>query len=490
MTNPTKPQIDVNQPRINFVQEVFSHLKSTERFYLCGESLVYIDRQDQTIKTLGRSDLEITLSGEIDWVKQGRQKDKLESVHLPPHHSKLLYETTFRRPLHTISGFAHHPLVDENGQCSRIQSGYDAKTKVFSLFNECQYQSLGWSTLSLDAAAQAAKFLSEDLFADFPGQTPADQSKILCAAMTAVLRPLLPTAPMFVVTAQGAGSGKSLLCDLLSTLACGQVSPASAYPTSPEEADRQLISILRYGPAIVNYDNVVGELIETPPICSCLTQSTYAGRLLGSNQMLTVNTSSLFLASGNFLTVCGDLRRRSVVIRLSTQKRLDRSFRHLDLLAYARQKRPDLVMMLQKIAAGFMQTGTQIDTKTLIPSYSRWDLYCRQPLLRLGYPDPADDIREAMSTPDPAALARMGLVEQLLAHFPEKAFGVADVIPIAPDLRDVLPKTCFDPGGQVNRTALGMTIANLAKQPPEGYRIEMRRKTPSALYVISAVDSE
>lgn len=491
MTGSLLPQIDINQTRSKFIQAVFTQLNATNRFYLCGDNLVYIDRQDQTFKTLGKADLEIALSIEIDWVKHARQMDKIESVHLPPHLLKLLYETTFRQPLQSIRGFARHPLIDANGLCMSLQPGYDTKTQIFSIFDELKYEKLGWSRLSLDDAVQAAKRLSDDLFADFPGQTQADNAKMLCAAITAVLRPILPTAPLFVVTAQGQGSGKSLFCDLMSTIACGHESPATSYPSNPEEADRLLTSILRYAPAIVNFDNVVGQLTETPALCSCLTQSTYAGRLLGSNQILTVNTSSLFLASGNFLTVCGDLRRRSIVIRLSPQKRLNRSFRHFDLLAYARQKRPEIVMMLQKIAASIMQEGnSKIDTKALLPSFGMWDMYCRQTLLRFGYPDPADDICEALITPDPEALSRIQLAQHLFAHFSGKVFGVADVIPLAPELRDVLPKTCFNYGDQVNRTALGMTIANLAKQPPEEYRIEVRRKAPTALYTISAAQSD
>ncbi len=76
-----------------------------------------------------------------------------------------------------------------------------------------------------DDAIRALEVLAEPL-KDFPWLTASDKSTALAAILTALVRPVLRTAPLFAFRAPKMGAGKSLLADVVSMIATGRTANA------------------------------------------------------------------------------------------------------------------------------------------------------------------------------------------------------------------------------------------------------------------------
>ena len=85
-------------------------------------------------------------------------------------------------------------------------------------------------------------------FEAFPFVSPVDRGGFLAALLTALVRPLLPTAPGFLITAPVAGSGKTLLALCVAALAGATVGVSSA-GRDEEEMEKRLLTELATFPA-------------------------------------------------------------------------------------------------------------------------------------------------------------------------------------------------------------------------------------------------
>src|SRR6185369_9319887 len=102
------------------------------------------------------------------------------------------------------------------------------------------------------AEARAAAGLLLDLIGQFDFASPAHRSTWLCALLTVLSRfAFSGPAPLFLFEASTAGSGKTLLADLLSCIAFGR--PASRTPFSPhdEEMRKKITSAAMAGDRMI-----------------------------------------------------------------------------------------------------------------------------------------------------------------------------------------------------------------------------------------------
>jgi len=155
-------------------------------------------------------------------------------------------------------------------------------------------------------------------FREFPFVAPVDRGVFLAALLTAINRPALPTAPGFLLDAPAAGSGKTLLATCLALLA-GEPSPSMIPPADTEEEWRKRITaFLRHGDRVMVLDNLVGNF-STATLCALLTAERFRDRVLGSSTTVEFPVSALVLASGNNVSLVGDLNRRFMVSRIDPQ---------------------------------------------------------------------------------------------------------------------------------------------------------------------------
>ena len=283
------------------------------------------------------------------------------------------------------------PLMRADGSV-RLEAGYDPVTRVWNA-----------STVDMPAIpdkptkAQAKKSLGRigALLAGFSLVDAVDRSACLSAIMTAVLRASMDLAPLHFLRAHTAGEGKSFLADLIAAFATGRgMCPVSAASYSDDETDKRLASQLLAGDAIVSIDNLVRDLKDTPLLYQILTQVLIKPRILGKSETPECENRMMMLATGNNVSVVGDLARRTITCNLDSgienPERREFDFNPIDAVL---DDRGSFIADVMTIARAYKTAGRS--ERSSIASFDMWSELVREPLIWLGEADPVESIERA-----------------------------------------------------------------------------------------------
>jgi len=285
--------------------------------------------------------------------------------------------------------------------------GYDAA-------KQCWYDPCGVQFPEIPAAPSKddAKYALEKLveaFGTLPFESKVDRSVVLSLVLGTLVRRSLPTAPMVGISAPDGGTGKTLIADAAAIIATGSPAAAMKYPETDEEAAKRALAILAEGDLVILIDNVERPL-QGDWLCTILTSEHYQDRVLGKTEMLTVPTTSQWLATGNNLVLAGDLRLRTLLCRLDAKcERPDLRVFAEDLRVQLLRDRPALVAAGLTVIRAFLHA--KVRAAELVPTwgrFERWSEWARAPLVWLGEEDPCKS-RTAIEGNDPHrdALLRM-----------------------------------------------------------------------------------
>lgn len=220
-------------------------------------------------------------------------------------------------------------------------------------------------------------------FEHFPFVGADDSAGALAAMLTAIQRPVLPTAPAFGFNAHVPGSGKSYLAKAISWLS-GNEPSEMPWSNEPEEQRKRLTAALLAGRSSVLIDNLNGTL-DSDTFCSILTGESYEDRKLGVSENVNLSTRSLFLVTGNNLSVTEDLCRRVIVSTIDhgTERpsRLSFPFNPVARVRehWLKYRTAGLTILSAYIAAGSPQISTDS-----VGSFEEWDRTIRQAVLWLS----------------------------------------------------------------------------------------------------------
>lgn len=238
------------------------------------------------------------------------------------------------------------------------------------------------------AEAESALALLSDIVREFPFRDPMDRSVALALLITSIVRPALPTAPLFAVTANNRGTGKSYLCQIAHMLATGHDwDPKVA--TDDQELRKALVAGALQGERFFALDNLNNKL-SSPVLDAVLTSPYLSDRILGASRIEKVRLAATMLATGNNLTIGGDLGRRTLRCYLHTamEHPEERVFER-DTLGITLRTRPQLVHACLTIVRGCIAADPRVPRRPM-GSYEAWDHVVRRPLLWLDQPDPLD----------------------------------------------------------------------------------------------------
>lgn len=306
-----------------------------------------------------------------------------------------------------LSGIVNCPVLRPDGSVLDTP-GYDDATGLLFDAQDVKFDpipdqpSKGDAGLALDAL--------RDLVATFPFVTPADRAVALSAILTAVHRRSLPTAPLHAFSAPVAGSGKSMLVDIASEITDGRSAAVMSLGRTEDEAEKRLGAALIAGDAIVSIDNVErpfgGELF-----CQALTQATLKVRILGLSKLAEVPSNAAMFATGNNLTLVGDMTRRAVLCSLDpgVERPELRQFGRapLDMI---RADRDRYVNAALTVLRAFHVAGRPQQVSPL-GSFEEWSRWIRDALLWLGEADPCETMEKAR-TSDPKLEALTAVISQ------------------------------------------------------------------------------
>ncbi|MFV8834741.1 hypothetical protein ACNSTU_07210 [Aquisalimonas sp. APHAB1-3] len=360
-----------------------------------------------------------------------------------------------------LTGIVRGPILRPDGSLLD-QPGFDSDTGLLLLADHPD----GWPPVPVEPTAAQVRRAVQTLwepFAEFRFVDELSRAIQLAAALTAVQRPMLETAPGFGWNAYKAGSGKGKAAKTVAWL--GGVEPIeSPWSTNAEEQRKRLMASLMEGPPGILLDNV-SEPMDSDTLCAILTSSRYKDRRLGVSEEISAPTRVLITATGNNLRLVGDLSRRLLVSTIDqgveSPERQPFPFDPVSLVAgrWLGYRAAALTILRGFIAAGSPHRG-----EGQMGSYEEWDALIRQCVVWLRdeeltpftLADPADAISRNYEA-DPETQKLRALLTAWHSRFGSRAVRVAELVGDA----------TADPVGQPapERAALEDALQEIAGQP-------------------------
>jgi hypothetical protein len=262
-----------------------------------------------------------------------------------------------RWPFPALRAITAAPVVRPDGTI-HARHGYDEATCYYHWSPGDQVPPIPREP-SLEALRTAVEVIDEAL-CDFPFETPADRANAWALLLSPMVRPLLSAVPpMALIDAPQPGTGKGLLVKLMSVIVYGSTQPMTPMPDKDEEFAKLLTTFLLQGQPLIVLDNVERP-IRSATLAAGLTSDPYAGRVLGQSSAPSVPNAAIYCATGNNISVGGDLARRCYRIRLNFRgPNPDRrqGFRHDPLLEWAAMYRHEILAALATIIRAWWVAG-------------------------------------------------------------------------------------------------------------------------------------
>jgi hypothetical protein len=219
-----------------------------------------------------------------------------------------------------------------------------------------------------DDLARARDLLTNDLLGDFPFSEEASRAHSVAALILPFVRPMIvgPT-PLHLFDAPVEGTGKTLLCNVITVVATGRPAEPTAESSCDEEWRKRLTALLVEGPTFILLDNL-NRTLDSAALASVLTTTVWKDRLLGSTRTVTVPNTAVWLASGNNTKLSRELIRRTLLSRLDA--RVDEpwertNFRHPNLMGWVQANRGTLVWAALTLCQAWIVAGRPPGRQTL-----------------------------------------------------------------------------------------------------------------------------
>ena len=336
-----------------------------------------------------------------------------------------------------VRGIVETPTLRADGTLL-TEEGYDRASELIVDLNGFSFPPIPEAPTKDEALTALASI--KDVLAGFPFvpddlarlNVSASRSVALSAIMTMVVRRTLRSAPLHGFSAPTMGTGKTLLADVVSMVGTGRLATAMSQGHDETEDEKRLLGVLMRSDPLLVIDNV-HRPIEGDTLCTIMTQQMWQGRLLGENRQVHVPTNVLILATGNNLTVAGDMTTRTLISRLDAgiEKPETRRF-DIDLKVEVPKRRPELVAAILTVLRAFIVAGRPgLDQLEPFGRFEDWSNLVRGALVWLGEPDPCST-RAFIAERDPVRADLVALVAAIEKGVGSgKSFVSGDVIKLS-----------------------------------------------------------
>lgn len=420
------------------------------------------------IFAVGTHFLQNHLTAIANWQKWNERKQDFSPCACPKKVADTLLDMAGKYRVQPLTGLVNAPILRPD--CSILEKeGYDADTGLYCDFGGVKFPAIPQNPTRQDAERAAALLL--DVISEFPFKTEADRSVAFAFLLTGLVRRSLPTAPGFAISATVMATGKTRLANLASHIAYGCPADNITYCIDEAEMHKRVFSLLVEGAGVVVLDNLEQPLTgET--LCTVLTEPSYKGRTLGKSEMQSVSTNVTWAATGNNLTMKGDITTRFLLCQMDAkvERPEERTFKS-NLDQYVPAHRAELVTAgLILLRAFFISTA-----KPQLAPYGRfeaWSDLVRGAVVWIGLPDPLDT-RKEIDANDPVRESLKAVLTAWHEAFGEKPVLMKEVISAdtgSADLVDALEGAVFCRGG-LNAKAVGRWLSKHKERRIDGLRL-------------------
>jgi putative DNA primase/helicase len=219
------------------------------------------------------------------------------------------------------------------------------------------------------------------------------------------------------------GLGKSYLVDLIHIIFTGRPCPVVVVSPDKEELRKTLSSLVRDGVPIFSLDNVSFNL-DHDLLCQILTQVAVTPRILGATHTPELDCKATVFATGNNVSVTGDLVRRDLNCNLDANRDdpEKRTFKGRPVETVTADRGKYIAAVLTIVRAYiYNKPGTKYPEYN---GYEDWSAMVRGPLIWLGERDPLDSQAEVKGE-DPTRNLVNDLFERLTV---ERTYTTAEIV--------------------------------------------------------------
>jgi len=287
-----------------------------------------------------------------------------------------LSRAEFPHEVPVLEGLISTPVMRPDGTILH-EVGWDAKTGL--VYNPIGNKGIDASQVPetpSESQKQAAVQLLLEPFTDFPFIDDADRTNMLALLLTPMLRSAIdgPT-PMALVSATQPGTGKSKLMDVISIVTTGSEGIFTTAPKDEEEWQKKLLAMLLRNQPLTIFDNLSTQF-ASGELCAALTAPTYSGRPLGRTEIIDIPVRTVWAATGNNVSVDGEVGRRAYWITLDakTDNPAGRTgWKHDPLNVWVKESRPSIIIaMLTLCRAWFAEGCPPPPSSPIMGSYEDW----------------------------------------------------------------------------------------------------------------------
>lgn len=376
------------------------------------------------ISTLDKPWLTWQFARAARWEKFDGRNGLWRPVDPPPKYAETMLSKSGDWRAQVLAGIVESPTLRPDGSLI-LANGYD---KASGLYLDYRGDPVIVKDTPILEDARAALAVLSEPFEEFAfADDELGLSVILAGLLTAIVRPTLPSSPLFAIDAPVMGAGKGLLVDVVSMIATGRNAPAIAQGKDEAEDEKRLGALLLRGATLANIDNIERPL-QGDLLCSLLTQSTVAVRILGKSEMPELPTRMTLFATGNNLVAKGDMIRRMLLCRLDPGcERPDaRTFKR-NLKEWVPQNRARLLTAALTVLRAYIVAGKPKQLIDQYGSFEAWSDLVRSALMWCGMTDP-NRSRGRVEAEDPVKEALESVLVTWRGAFGDRPLTVQELI--------------------------------------------------------------
>lgn len=321
-------------------------------------------------------------------------------------------------------------LIQRPGFDSETGLYYHQRLRTSAVPDRPSPEDVGW-----------ARRLVTTVFSDFPFVAQSDRAQYIGSLFSPIIRPFTPgPTPLVAITATAPASGKSLLKDVYGYLYGGD--DIAWTSEEPELRKRITAKLIEGGAPVLSFDNLPsGVAIKSATLASLLTINTWGDRVLGVSQTVNVPNDRLWVATGNNLRTGGDIKRRTIWVRLDPDcpepEKRD-GFAVGDLRPWLDEKADQLLMALLVLVADWAAVGAPT-VNIRAADYSRWMSVVGGILAHSGIPGWLADRDTTALAMDEEASEWVALLSAMFEQFGERYVPVRDIL-IVDRLSELVPR--------------------------------------------------
>ena len=224
--------------------------------------------------------------------------------------------------------------------------------------------------------ARARSLLCDELLGQFPFKDCSQRAAAVAAAIVPFVRNRIEgSTPLHLIDSPGPGTGKTLLADVVSIPALGREPAANTEIASADDLRKWVTAMALSGEEVILIDNINAKL-RGSALAAALTKVQWCDRIVGTSRLARGAMRSLWLATGNNVTVSPEIARRLVRCRLDAgmqRPNAREGFRHLDLRAWAKSHRSELIWAVLTVTQRWVAAGRPSGPRNLasFESYSQ-----------------------------------------------------------------------------------------------------------------------